>query len=201
MPTYIWAVIFYYCAEAIPNLQEIILSSPLAENTVSDLRLVFLVGIFAVSFLIPGLLILYLYKSKIIDSLTLHHRKSRNLPYLLTGIIYVLYGVFFIQKMEQTKAIGVSLMSIGMSILVLYLINLKWKISAHATGLAGAIGIFFGITLVRQTDQLYWIILLTLIITSAVLSARLRLNAHTPAQILAGLLLGFIFGFITILFI
>lgn len=86
--------------------------------------------------------------------------------------------------------IGVSL-----SILLITLINLKWKISAHLSGIGGLAGGIFGISYRMGYNNLGFLVLI-LAISALVAFSRIELKAHTPGQTLAGFLLGFITVFI-----
>lgn len=146
------------------------------------------------TFGIPSLLIYYLFRSRFIPSLYLEDRLDRRLPYLLTGLIYSGLTILFATRMqlisETSPEIAIILGSITTSILLVGIISLYWKISAHSVGIGGVLGTLIAITIkFGETDLIFILVLLTAI-TGLVMSARLYLNAHTIAQVNAGLLMG-----------
>jgi len=85
-------------------------------------------------------------------------------------------------------------MGSALSILIIVLINLKWKISAHAAGIGGLSGAIFGVCY-RTAINPVWLLVLFLFISGVVSLSRLELKAHTPGQVLAGYVVGFIMVF------
>jgi membrane-associated phospholipid phosphatase len=72
---------------------------------------------------------------------------------------------------------------------------LKWKISAHLTGIGGLLGGVCSFALYYSTLPLGLVI--TILTASLILMyARLYLHAHTPLQVVCGLLLGILSTFI-----
>lgn len=77
------------------------------------------------------------------------------------------------------------------ALLVTMLVTLRWKISAHATGMGGLIG---GTMIVMRLYQLLpsYELMLLIVLAGMLGSARLYLKAHTPAQVYVGFLNGFV---------
>ena len=150
--------------------------------------------LFLNTFVVPALMIYTFYRLGIIRNLYLDARSERQLPYLITLILYALstylFGWQFQPISELAPQIAVVLGSITLSLVVVALVSLRWKISAHATGMGGFLGALGGV-IVRYGDfSLFFPLLIGILLTGIVLSARLRLNAHTPAQVVAGLAVG-----------
>ena len=90
-----------------------------------------------------------------------------------------------------------SIVAIGaiIALVVVTLTNLKWKISAHLTGIGGLLGGVCSFALYYSTLPLGLVI--TILATSLILMyARLYLHAHTPLQVVCGFLLGILSTFI-----
>jgi membrane-associated phospholipid phosphatase len=85
-------------------------------------------------------------------------------------------------------------MGSAVSILINIFINLKWKISAHATGVGGFCAAVFGVCY-RTAINPVWLFAIILTISALVAFARLELKAHTPGQVLAGFAGGFVMVF------
>ena len=76
------------------------------------------------------------------------------------------------------------------------IITYFWKISVHAIGISGIIGVLTRIAFSVQSIELLIFLMIGLILSGFVMSARLSLNAHTPKQIYMGFLVGFLISFI-----
>ena len=150
--------------------------------------------LFLNTFVVPALMIYTFYRLGLIRDLYLDARRERLLPYLITLILYALstylFGWQFQPISELAPQIAVILGSITISLALVALVSLRWKISAHATGSGGFLGALGGVILRYGDFSLFLPLLIGILITGAVLSARLRLNAHTPTQVSAGLAVG-----------
>lgn len=150
--------------------------------------------IFLNTFVAPAVIIYYFYRLGIVSSLHVESLRERRLPYLVCAIIYAIATYLFGWQLqpigEMAPQIAILLGSVTLSMIIIAAISLFWQISAHATGMGGAIGVIASL-LIRFDDQLLLLpLLLTIVISGFLLSARLYLNAHTPAQIIAGLACG-----------
>ncbi len=146
------------------------------------------------TFGIPSILIYYLFKSGYIPSLYLDNRLDRRLPYFVTSIIYSALTFLFATRMqlvsETSPEIAVILGSITLSILLVGIISLYWKISAHSVGIGGVLGTLIATTLkFGETDLIFFLVIFTGL-SGLIMTARLHLNAHTLMQVNMGLLLG-----------
>ncbi len=158
--------------------------------------------LFINTFVAPTAVILYMYRFGIITSLHVENLLERRWPYLITVIIYgistYLFGWQFQPISNLAPQIALILGCVTVSLLVVALVSLFWKISAHATGMGGAMGIV-GAFYIQYNDPIfYWALLIVILITGLLLSARLRLNAHNLKQIFAGFLTGLVIGIATI---
>jgi membrane-associated phospholipid phosphatase len=155
--------------------------------------------IFLVTFVIPAISISFLRVTKSISSLKLENRKERLIPFFFITIFYGVASWMFLSKLNFTGSINIILITITALILLLTLITLFWKISAHATGVGGVLGFLSAIYLQDPNKESLVSISAAVIMSGLVLSSRLYLNAHNPRQVYAGLFLGFIFSFASIL--
>ncbi|SEJ53356.1 hypothetical protein SAMN04487995_5114 [Dyadobacter koreensis] len=160
--------------------------------------------IFLNTFVAPTIIIYYFYRLGIVSTLHVDSLRERRLPYLACAIIYAIATYLFGWQLqpiaELAPQIAILLGSVTVSMIAIALVSLSWKISAHATGMGGAIGIITGM-IIRFDEQLLLIPLLIIVLISGfLLSARLYLNAHTPAQIIAGLACGLTISSLTVYF-
>ncbi|WP_229368222.1 hypothetical protein [Telluribacter humicola] len=191
MPTYLFGLLFLF----VPELLGINTLSLSAQGSL-------LLLLFMNTFLAPALVIFYFYKLGYIRSLHLDNLADRRLPYITTVIIYTfatyLFGWQFEPISDLAPGISIVLGSITFSMAVVALISLRWKISAHATGMGGCLGAIACLFLRYGDTTLFYPLILGILITGWLMSARLHLNAHTPAQVGAGLALGVVVSTVAI---
>jgi nitrate reductase NapE component len=125
-----------------------------------------------------------------IDSIFLRTRKDRIIPYMACGIFFFwAYTVFKKQEMYppimSTFILGVFLAaSAGL------IANIYFKISMHAMGVGGVVGIFWVIA--KENSMLMtWPLALAILITGIVCTSRMLVSNHTQKDIYIGLFVGF----------
>jgi len=91
------------------------------------------------------------------------------------------------------------MISISLTLVLLTIITLFWKISAHTTGISGTAGIFAALLFGVDTSLIYIALIVTLFLMGLVGAARLALNAHTEKQVWVGYVIGFLFNFTCVL--
>jgi hypothetical protein len=191
MPTFLFGLLLF----RVPTVLGLDAFSP-------SLRLSILVLVFVGTFMVPSLLIYYLYRSGYISSLQLTTLADRRLPYFLSALIYFITAYLFTFQMQGLSTlapeIGIIIGSIAVSILFVGIISLSWQISAHGVGIGGVVGVIGSLMLKFGLTDLFVPLLLLVMLSGFVASARLRLNAHTPAQVGAGLALGLLVSLLTV---
>ena len=134
----------------------------------------------ALSILPVYALIIYLVRSKRVESLFIHVRKQRTKVYLLAGVCAglgytILHYLGAPQMLMATSAAGLSV------IVVFVCINLRWKISIHTAFIAALVAILI---------ILYgWIAAVTVLLVPLIAWARIELAHHSLAQVVTGALL------------
>lgn len=191
MPTFLFVLLLF----RVPTVLGLDAFSP-------SLRLSILVLVFVGTFMVPSLLIYYLYRSGYISSLQLTTLADRRLPYFLSALVYFITAYLFTFQMQGLSTlapeIGIIIGSIAVSILFVGIISLSWQISAHGVGIGGVVGVIGSLMLKFGLTDLFVPLLLLVMLSGFVASARLRLNAHTPAQVGAGLALGLLVSLLTV---
>jgi len=151
------------------------------------------------TFLFTGLgpaspILIMMGRGKIKD-LYISKKEERTLPYVFSLLSYVFWTYF----LWQTLHFPLFLVAVGIgstiSILLIILINLKWKISAHLASVGGVVGGVFGISY-RMAINPLWFFVLVLTIAALVALSRIELKAHSPEQTLAGFTIGFLAVFL-----
>jgi hypothetical protein len=158
-----------------------------------------IVGIsFVFTFLLPAFNALILLRAKKIKSFDMETSKERTIPYISTSFyFFALYYLFY--NAEFPPVFLIVILGAGISIVFTFLINFKWKISAHTIGIGGIIGAILGISL-RLMIDLHLILMIAILVGGVVGYARLKLNAHDPKQVYCGFLLGFLTEFLLMIF-
>lgn len=145
---------------------------------------------FLITAVIPTLAIFVLYKMKIVSDSGLNERKERLIPYLIAAACYVGEG-FYLNSIHAPMWLIMFMAGAAAATLICAVVSLWWKISAHATSVAGlATFIFYLIYFQLNIFNLNMLLYAAILIAGLVDTTRLILNRHTPAQLLAGTLNG-----------
>lgn len=128
----------------------------------------------------PLILVYLLSRRGIIPDYYASERETRTVPFLGAALSYLL-GALILSSLTAPLIITALMLCYGVNTFIMMIINLKWKISIHASGITGpATFLFYSFGLIAIP---FFLLVLP------VGWARLRLRAHTPAQVLAGALL------------
>jgi membrane-associated phospholipid phosphatase len=142
------------------------------------------------TFIIPLLISLLLLNRKIIKSLEMKTQKERIIPYAFTIIFYV-FTLYMLKKAPIPPIIFKFVIGATLSVILAFVINIKWKISAHMIGVGGLIGALICVSTLLNVYITPFLIM-ALLVAGLVGTARLILKAHTQLQIYAGFTLGII---------
>ncbi len=98
-------------------------------------KVVFTLIVFGANFIVPMLLVLLLKKLGLIDDIGLNGRRERLIPYIITIVCLAGTGLFLYLKMAP---LWVAMFYAGGALagLINLIVNFRWKISAHAAGIA-----------------------------------------------------------------
>ncbi len=130
----------------------------------------------------------YFYRAKLIESFHMHTAKERSLPFLTT-VVFHLSTYYLFTKAPMPGLFPNLVLGAAFSVVVAFIINLKWKVSIHMLGMGGLVGTIIGLVLRYQVEAVSLIIALV-ILSGIVGYSRLKLNAHTPLQVYVGFVLG-----------
>jgi len=158
-------------------------------------RIIAVVGTFIFTGLMPAVPILLLLKKGDVSDLFISKREQRTMPYLFSFLSYAFWTLYLLRVLKLPMFMVAVGIGTTLSILLITLINLKWKISAHLSGIGGLAGGVFGICY-RLAYNPYWFLISILAVSALVAYSRIELKAHTPGQTLAGFSLGFASVFI-----
>ena len=160
-------------------------------------KVIFII-VFITTCLLPlAFLPLFLYQN-LLKSFEMPSIKERIIPFTTVGILYFM-GYLILSQMDVPSTIANVLLAGAITVLILLLITLRWKISAHMAGigaLTGAILIFS----YNLEANLIIFLLASIFIAGLLGTSRLILKHHTPNQIYTGFGVGLTVLVLTFLF-
>ncbi|PTN10681.1 phosphatase PAP2 family protein [Mangrovibacterium marinum] len=131
--------------------------------------------------------------------LNLDKASDRIIPMLNTAIFYYL-GFYFLGKLPIFPIYKLMLISSVLTIAILLLITIRWKISAHMAAIGGLIGIFLALSL-RLNFNGSLLLSVLLLVAGLVGTSRILLQKHSPQQVYAGFVIGLLVNSLVILLV
>ena len=187
MPVYALLILFY-----VPSNQDYLFNEDCmyCMHEQNKLVVLFEYGLFGV--VLPGLSIIIMRFSGMIQTVEMDARNERNLPILITamycGMLYSLLSVQFKEVTAPKYVIGLALSGICLSI-VYYCLNRWKKVSIHAGGAGIVFGLFMSYVIEHAEYQL-WILVAAIVVSGFVMTARLFLDKHTMLEVVLGWFVG-----------
>ncbi len=141
---------------------------------------------------IPALLIFLMKKSGMITDVGLNIRKERFIPYIICIIGTAATG-FFMWYKGAPMWLAMFFGGGALAGLINFIVNFRWKISAHAAGAAGITAFILRIiSLGYPLPNAYLWLVISILLAGLLGSARIWLGRHTPLQVLCGYAVGFL---------
>lgn len=140
---------------------------------------------------IPMALVLRLKRIGVVHDIGLNERKERAVPYLITILSMAGAGWFMLVK-HAPEWVGMFYMGGAAAAVVCLIINFRWKISAHAAGIAGIVALLVRISSegVPHPGLITWLVV-WIMLAGLMGAARVWLGRHTVWQVLAGYAVGY----------
>lgn len=185
-------------------------------NNINDqLSRVLILRIFLSTFFIPALSVVMLRFLGMVKSIELKDKQERIGPYIITGIFYLWMFRNFLSNSIIPTAYTSFVLGATIALFIAFFINIFSKISAHAVGMGGLLGMivltmlefnhhFFSINLGPLGSMqlsLTIVLLCTILASGLVGTARLLLQAHDAQDLYGGFLVGFFCQFIAYRFL
>jgi hypothetical protein len=137
----------------------------------------------------PLITVLLLKGLGFISSIFLRSQKDRIIPYIASGIFYFWAYLVFRNQPEVPSIMTAFTFAVFLSSSAALIANIYFKISMHAIGMGGAIGLF--LVIMRQDNFLMTVpLIIAFLIAGLVCTSRLIVSDHTPKEIYVGLLVG-----------
>ena len=182
-------------------------------NSIGDLESKKLIlSVFFTSFFLPAIAIFLMRKLDLISSMDMREKKDRIGPFIVTGVFYLWVFQNVLRNNDMPTAFLIAVLGTTVGLFLCFLINLFFKISLHASGIGG----FIGMVLITMWLYSYgtfemWlpfigscsisinlVLILGLLIAGLIGTARLGLGAHTSRELYAGFALGLLCQFIAL---
>lgn len=141
--------------------------------------------------IMPLIFLSVLRHFKVVKDLHVEQREQRFIPYLFTTLCYAV-AAYYLYYCHSPLWFVMFMVGSALTVLVMALINLKWKISAHMAGIGGIVALVYQLHVQGLSAfDLFWLLCLTVIVAGMLGSARLVLKRHDTWQVLAGVVVGF----------
>jgi hypothetical protein len=152
-------------------------------------------SVFVNTIIFPAFALLVMKGLGFVKSIMLHTQQDRIGPYLANMIFYFwMARVFFNFQPEITPVLASFMTGVFLTTAIALMANIFYKISMHAIGCGGMLGIFI---IIMNTNSMLmtWPLSIALLITGLVCTSRLIVSDHTQMEIYLGLLVGLICQF------
>lgn len=151
--------------------------------------------------ILPLIFLSVLRHFKLVKNLHVDIREQRLIPYLFTVLCYAV-AAYYLYYCHSPQWFVMFMVGSAITVLLMALINLKWKISAHMAGIGGIVALVYQLHVQGLSAfDLLWLLCFTVIVAGALGSARLALRRHTLWQVLAGVVVGFLCVSLTMRFL
>ena len=155
-------------------------------------RVTVLLVCMGITCILPLIFLSVLRHFKLITDLHVEQREQRPIPYLFTAVCY-LVAAYYLYYIHSPQWLIMFMVGSAVAVLLLALISLKWKISAHMTGIGGLVAIVYQIHVMGLSAfDLYWLLCIVILVAGLLGSARMALKRHDIWQVLAGAVVGFL---------
>ena len=167
--------------------------------------------VFLSTFFIPAFAVAMLRFMGMIESMEMKTRQERIGPYIITGIFYLWMFRNFLDNSQIPTAFTSFMLGATIGLFLAFFINIFTKISAHAVGMGGLLGMVVITLLLFSYDtfsmnlpfgafevSMSAVLAIAVLLAGLVGTARLLLQAHEPMDLYGGYLVGFSAQFIAL---
>jgi hypothetical protein len=139
----------------------------------------------------PLITVLLLKGLGFISSVFLKTQRDRIIPYIASGIFFFWTYLVFRNQPEIPTILTSFTFAVFISSSAALMANIYFKISMHAIGMGGVLGLFF--VILQQNNMLMTVPLsIAFLLTGLVCTSRLIVSDHSPKEIYTGLALGIV---------
>lgn len=164
------------------------------------LHFVWLIIVFALTFVFPAVWLVMMKRLEMIQSLNLNTANERIVPFIATSTFYLWTAWMFKPNVEMkippNELVFYMMLGACFAIFLALFINIFSKISLHAIGTGSLLALLF-VLVSLSTYDMRALMIAAVLIAGVVGTARLVLQAHTPREVYVGYLVGFIAQFVS----
>lgn len=143
--------------------------------------------------IVPLIFLSVLRHFNLIKDLHVNVREQRLFPYLFTALCYGVAAYYLHAICHAPQWCVMFMVGSAITVLLMALINLKWKVSAHMAGIGGVIGLIYQIHVQGLSAfDLLWLLCFLILVAGLLGSSRLVLKRHDIWQVLVGAVVGFL---------
>ena len=167
-------------------------------------RDVLVLVVFLSTFVIPAFSVFMMKALGLVNSFELKTKQERIGPYIITGVFYLWVFRNLLENPDIPLAFKIFALGATIALFVAFFINIFSKVSMHAVGMGGLLGMVV-ITLLYFSYSTFMInignigiqmsmhtmLMLAILFCGVVCTARLFLGAHHPRDIYGGFVVGF----------
>lgn len=183
MPTVLFTILFFLAPASFAGMRE-------------KEFLVWLMRIGYTTLLIPLILVLLLKGLGFLQSIYMHDPKDRIIP--LIGIMMMYFWIYHVANsissandIQAPFILKVMLLGNFWGIILLFILNIFFKISMHTSAAGGFLGVMIVLLLTNPVNMMLPLFV-SLVTCGIIGTARLLLGAHKPSEVWAGYALGII---------
>ncbi|MDB5282456.1 MAG: hypothetical protein JWO06_1531 [Bacteroidota bacterium] len=159
-----------------------------------QVHIVWLIVVFALTFIFPAVWLLMMKRLEMIDSLALENAQDRIIPFIATATFYLwatwMFKPSVHMKIPSNQVIFYMMLGACLSLFTAFFINIFAKVSLHTLGAGSLLGLL--ITLIRfSTYDLRMVLVGAIILAGIIGSARLLLKSHSQREVFLGYFIGF----------
>ncbi|MCS7035580.1 MAG: hypothetical protein RMJ33_05920 [Saprospiraceae bacterium] len=168
-----------------------------------------LLYVFATTALIPGVGIALMKPLGFISSLESPERLERIGPYIIAGVFYLWLYQNLKSGVQVPPLYRACVLGAALALFGLFFVNVFTKVSAHAAGMGGWVGmlLLLGLQWPNRSLALHWgglwlqvspflLLVKGILLAGAVGWARIALKVHTPQQVWYGYAIGLASAFV-----
>ena len=149
----------------------------------------------------PALSVLLLKAVGFIDSIFLKTRKDRIIPIIASNLFFFWMYLVFHNQTEIPLILTSFIFGVFLASSFTLLANIYFKISLHAIGVGGLLGLFLEILYSDAYVPVTLPLMVAILITGLVCTSRMIVGRHSPFDVYAGLVVGMISQFLAVRFI
>ncbi len=140
----------------------------------------------------PALTVLLLKGVGFIESIFLRNQRDRIIPYMAAGVFFFWMYLVFRNQPDVPKILTAFTFGVFLTSSVSLIANIYFKISMHAVGCGGMIGLMIVVLNHNASSPFTLPLIIAILITGIVCTSRLIVSDHTQKDIYLGLFCGFV---------